>query len=82
MKIYANKHNINYIFEVNDPINDPHIIKYDKAHLVLIGIVKRELRYTEMNYEHLVEFSKSFNSMPIKRRFAKIENFKSFTGFL
>ncbi|MBX9838974.1 MAG: metallophosphoesterase [Silvanigrellaceae bacterium] len=81
MKIYANKHNINYIFEVNDPINDPHIIKYDKAHLVLIGIVKRELRYTEMNYEHLVEFSKSFNSMPIKRRFAKIENFKSFTGF-
>lgn len=81
LKIFANKHNVNFIFEVNDPINDPHIIKYEKPHLVLLSIVKRELRYSEMSYDHLLEFSKEFKDLPVKKKLVQINNFKSFMGF-
>lgn len=82
LKIFANRHNINYLFEVNDSLKDPHIIEYEKPHVVLLSIVKRELRYSEMNYENLISFSENFKNLPVKNKLINFNDFKSFNGFI
>lgn len=81
MKIFANKHNVNYLFEVNDPVNDPHIVKYDTPHLVLIGIVKREFKFSQLNYEELTKFAEGFKELKVKKRFAHFESPENFEKF-
>lgn len=81
LKIFANKHNVSYLFEVNDPINDPHIIKYDNPHLVLIGVVKRDFKFSQMNYEALVKFSEDFKDLKVKKRFAHFDSPENFEKF-
>lgn len=81
LKIYANKHNVNYIFEVNDPKNDPHIIEYDKPHIVLLAVVKREMQFSQLTYEKLVEFAAEFKDMPVKQSFARFDNLDNFEKF-
>lgn len=81
MKIFANKHNVNFLFEVNDPENDPHIIEYNKKEVVLIGVVKREFKFSQLTYEKMKEFSESFTNMPIKKKFVNFDNLDSFEKF-
>jgi len=38
--IVANR-NLSLVFEVNDPVRDPHMIEYDKPHVVLLDAIKR-----------------------------------------
>jgi len=51
---YLQEHNVTLVYEVIDPTNDPHIIEYDKAHLVLLEAVEntieefRPLEYSEL----------------------------------
>lgn len=81
LKIFANKHNVNYLFEVNDSVNDPHIIKYDRQHLVLIGVVKREIKFSQLNYEALQSFAADFKDLPVKKKLAHFptpDNFEKF----
>src|SRR5690606_19865848 len=70
-----------YLFEVNDPVNDPHIIEYNNEHLVLIGVVKREFQFTQMKYEAMEKFASGFNNLPIKKKFVKFENVDNFEKF-
>lgn len=81
LKIFANKHNVNYLFEVNDPVNDPHIIEYKNEHLVLIGVVKREFQFTQMKYEAMEKFASGFKNLPIKKKFVNFENLDNFEKF-
>lgn len=81
LKIFANRHNVNYLFEVNDQLNYHNIIENEKQNAVLLSVVKRDLRYSEMNYSNLVEFSESFKNLPVKNKFIELNNFKSFNGF-
>lgn len=61
------------IVEVEDPINDPHIIKYGKVRLVLLDIVKNENKFEKINYEQLIELSKKFN-IDVKQKLLSINN--------
>ena len=81
MQIYANKHNVNYLFEVNDTANDPHIIKYDQPHLVLIGIVKRDFKFSQLKIEHLESFAANFENLTTKKRFANFTTSDNFEKF-
>ena len=45
VKLEIYKNNISLLFEVIDPINDPHIVKYSDEKLTLIGAVKNELEF-------------------------------------
>lgn len=81
LKMFARVNNVNYIFEVNDPINDPHIIKYEKPHLVLLSIVKREFLYQELSYADLKKFSEKFEDLPVKRTGPKFDNVENFIKF-
>lgn len=42
--------NITFVFEVILPEKDPHIIKYDEDHLVLLDLVERTIKYNKMDY--------------------------------
>lgn len=81
LKFFARINKVNYIFEVNDPINDPHIVQYDKAHVVLLAIVKRDFIYQELKYDDLRKFSEGFENLPVKQkgpRFSSPDDFEKF----
>lgn len=60
VKEFLNKENVSMIFEVVDPINNPHIIEYDTEQVVLLDIVYREHNYRKYKYEDLVRVAKEF----------------------
>nr|MDH3164014.1 RNA ligase [Bacillus licheniformis] len=45
MKEYVKKRNVSLVFEVVLPEKDPHIIEYESDKLVLLDIVKRQMKY-------------------------------------
>lgn len=53
--------NATMVFEVMDPTNDAHIIKYDQEGLVLLDIIKNKINYEKLSYEELKEFAKKNN---------------------
>jgi|CXWL01.1.fsa_nt_gi predicted kinase len=62
IKQYVKTHNVTLVFEVIDPVNDPHIIKYDKSDLVLLDAVKRTIVYEKEPYDMLKELSERIGS--------------------
>lgn len=40
---------LSLVFEVIDPINDPHIVKYDHAHLVLLEAIHNNFDYSHVS---------------------------------
>lgn len=60
LKTYLIKENVALIFEVIEPINDPHIIKYPKKKLVLLDIIKRTPKFEKLPYKKMVKLSKKF----------------------
>lgn len=61
MKEYMRDGFCSFIFEVNDPVNDSHMIEYDKAHVVLLDVVKRSPIFEKMSYEELCEVANMFD---------------------
>ena len=55
------KENISMVFEVIDPVNDPHMIKYNKKNLILLDMIYNEIDFKKVKYEHLVAFGKRNN---------------------
>lgn len=82
LKIFANRHNVSYLFEVNDSLNDPHIIKHDEQKAILLSVVKRDLTYSEMNYDNLISLSIEIKGLQIKKKSLSLNDFKSLKGFI
>ena len=55
---YCQKNNCTFVFECVDPIQDPHIVKYDKGYLYLLDIVKNELEYENTPYKEVERVAK------------------------
>lgn len=53
--------NTTIVFEVIDPINDPHIIEYKEPNLILLDRIKNTTNYSKLPYEELETFAKKFN---------------------
>ena len=66
IKDYLREHSVSMIFEVIDPIHDPHIIKYDEAHLILLDMVYNQLDYKKMPYQKLQKFADTYQ-IEVKR---------------
>lgn len=82
MKRYAQKYNVNYIFEVIDMENDPHIVNYTESKIVLLDIVKRGLRFQNTTYESLVDFAGSFKDLECKKRVLRFQNENLLVNFI
>ena len=48
------------MFEVVLPEKDPHIIEYESDKLVLLDIVKRQMKYEKLLYEDVLRFAETF----------------------
>lgn len=65
--------NCTFVYEVVDPVNDPHIIKYDKPFVVLIAVIKNEVQFNQLPYDELVELGKK-TGLKVKERSCVINN--------
>lgn len=81
MKVFANKHNVNYIFEVIEPMNDPKIIKANEPSLILLSVVKRDIVFSQLTYENLESFAGNFESFEAKKKFVSFNTFENFEKF-
>lgn len=71
------KEDITMVFEVIDPENDPHMIKYDKKQLVLLDMIYNEIDFKKVKYEHLLAFGKR-NNIQVKELVYTVDNPKDF----
>jgi predicted kinase len=60
-------------FEVIDPVNDPHIIEYDEANIVLLDVVRRATDFRKASYDTLREVGEYFG-LDVKQRAMRFEN--------
>ena len=67
--------NVTFVYEVIDPVNDPHIIKYDKPFVVLIAVIKNEVEFKQLPYDGLVELGKNVG-LKVKERSCVINNWR------
>ena len=57
IKAYLEKEDVTLVFEVIDPVRDPHIIKYDKEDAVLLDIVHNTWEFKKKDFEELSAFA-------------------------
>jgi predicted kinase len=74
------KNNSCAVFEVNDPINDPHIVQYKKPHIVLLDVFKRELKLDRDSYEKLEKFGERYG-LQIKGKGPAFKDVGAFLNF-
>lgn len=60
-------------FEVIDPINDPHIIEYDEANIVLLDVVRRATDFRKASYDTVKEVGEYFG-IDVKQRAMRFES--------
>ena len=60
LKAYLAENNVSMVFEIIDIDNDPHIIEYDESHIVLLDIIKNDIKFSKLPYAELVEVAKDF----------------------
>ena len=76
-KDYIKENNVTLVFECIDPINDPHIIKYDNQKIVLLDIVNNDINFSKKPYEEVLTFANKFN-LEVKERAKVFNNWNEF----
>ena len=71
------KEDITMVFEVIDPINDPHIIKYDSQNLILLDMIYNTIDFKKVKYEHLKAFGDR-NNIKVKELCYEVNNIQEF----
>lgn len=61
LKEYLKENNCSMVFETLDPINDPHIIKYNEQQVILLDVIKNDLKFQKLEYPELVKVGEQFN---------------------
>lgn len=70
-----------FIFEVILTEKDPHIIKYEKDHLVLLDIVKRTAKYEKVDYSIVADVATHALGIEHKKKVLTIDNWIEFYGW-
>ena len=65
------------VFECVDPVNDPHIIKYEKGKVVLLDIIKNDLEFKTYDYKDLCYIA-SYIGCPVKELAYTIKDWDAF----
>ena len=81
IKEKINKENVTFVFEVIDPINDPHIIKYAKSNLILLDIIKNTSEYKKESFEFLQKFANK-NNIQVKEKAYVAKTKEEFTKII
>lgn len=73
--------NTTMVFEVIDPIHDPHIIKYNKENLILLDIIYNQTNFKKMSYSDLEIFAER-NEIEIKKLYCVINTIYEFSPLI
>jgi len=65
IKTYLKDTHASMVFEVIDPIFDPHIIEYEQQQIILLDVVRRTLEFERLEYKKLKKLAKKC-SLPLK----------------
>lgn len=69
-----------FIFEVIDPVKDPHMVEYDKPKIVLLDVVRRSMDYEKLPYEDVVKVAEKFG-LEYAPRLLTLPNEKALKGW-
>lgn len=77
IKNFLKDNDCTFVFEVIDPLNDPHIIEYDKAQIVLLDCIYNTLEDKKLPYNHLQYIADTYH-LNVKQLYT---TFDDWTGF-
>lgn len=69
------------VFEVIDPVFDPHIVEYICPQLVLLDLIRNQPTVERLPYRELVEFGQQIG-LSVKSQAAVFRDAKSLSGFM
>lgn len=72
--------NCSAVFEVIDPVNDPHMVKYDKANIILLALIRNDYEYHPYSFWMVQEVAKIYN-LDCKQLVKVIGNWEEFVEF-
>lgn len=81
IKEYLKNNDVTMVFEVIDPINDPHIIEYDNKEVILLDIIDNTIDFNKKSYDELIEIAQKFN-MKVKNKLIIANSFDELKGYL
>lgn len=73
--------NLSLIFEVNDPERDPHMIAYDRPHVVLLDAILRKEKFAHLSYAELEQIAAALN-VDVKQPGPALSDWSQFEGWL
>lgn len=76
-----NTMNITAVFECIDPVNDPHIVEYERPMLILLDCVSNEFEYYHMEYGYVRCLAERFH-IQCKSRVEVLNNWEQFEKFI
>lgn len=77
---WIEENNSTLVFEVVDPVHDPHIIKNEKPEIVLLDAVRNEFDFQKLPYKELTEVAKDLG-LKCKEVYMKFKNENDFVGW-
>ncbi len=72
--------NLSLVFEVNDPVNDPHMIEYDTRHVVLLDAVYRTEKFKCLDYSEIQQFATTYG-IACKQKGIVFQDWSTFKGW-
>lgn len=67
--------NVCLVFEVIDPVFDPHIIEYPDEKVVLLDVIYRQVNFKKLPYEQLITFAEKYG-FECKQRAFTVDSFE------
>lgn len=78
---FMKSRNVCLVFEVIDPVNDPHIVEYKNENIVLLDAISLDEQFNDMSYDALCSIACEFNFI-VKERVNIISDWNSLQCFL
>ena len=81
MARHCEKYKQTFVFEVIDPVNDPHIIKHNNKDLILLDVIENDIEYKHKDFTYLTALAATYG---LKRKmFVKeLQNIEEFEQFV
>lgn len=73
VKEFVKKNNCTLLFEVIDPINDPHIVQYDESEIILLDIIENKIEPMIYRYKEVSDLARLL-SIPVKKQVYTVKN--------
>ena len=77
IKDYIKEHEVSFVFECCDMVNDPHIIEYPESKVVLLDVIKNQVEYDKLPYNELVSLANDIGLI-VKEKACEITSWEDF----